>query len=686
MATFCLHPRSGDDANDGSDWAHAWKTIAGGATADRIAPGDTIKIAKSASSSLGTATWTNNSATVTLPAAKTKNISLCEATTGWTPSANVTLTADSGSAYRNQGSYSIKNTIAAEFTTGIICYLNLGASGIDYSAYDAICLYVYSNGAISAGVISLRTCSNQDGTGTIDDFDLGALVSGGNIIVLKKSSGNLGTVKSICLYANSDPGTVSELYLDNIFAFSQATPLHLGTPIGKNDGKWWAIRSINATTITLGNPFVATYASKYYGKSETVTTYSLDAYEQAAGDVIQESGTKGSLETYEGGYNTSTGSVDGITWIYGRVVIATGAIGATQNYIAIKNIGSSFFYATLYASADCYGNEFENLCFAAQRYGWFNPSVSNTFSNFRLSGTFIGVCPSTAYYACASPPKSQGWYGDVDIELYGNDNASQGELTFEGSLHRFTGTVKVYTLTGRGMGIGSSGAGVSNDIYVANVEIYGVTGTNAAIFINAGQGPFEIGKLVLNGCTSSRNLTINKGLLRIGNLIHQNGSSYAAYFAGSGVLNSKCFVDRLDADNRWKMEMSSGTVTDQITGGQNAAWANGGSGLCLYFNPNSQDYPLLWNCYAPVSSGVAQKLNFYVKKTSSGANPTMIIDITGCGVDLVQQSVTLTDSWALYESSSFTPTAEGFIRIDFRVFDGATTGDIGIDDISVVTV
>ena len=68
MATYFLDYEGGNDANDGLSFANRWKTITAGATAARIAPGDTIKIMGSPDpTSLGiNATWTNKSATVTL--------------------------------------------------------------------------------------------------------------------------------------------------------------------------------------------------------------------------------------------------------------------------------------------------------------------------------------------------------------------------------------------------------------------------------------------------------------------------------------------------------------------------------------------------------------------------------------------------------------------------------------------
>lgn len=41
MSTFYLDYENGNNANSGADWANAWKDLTNGATAARIAPGDT---------------------------------------------------------------------------------------------------------------------------------------------------------------------------------------------------------------------------------------------------------------------------------------------------------------------------------------------------------------------------------------------------------------------------------------------------------------------------------------------------------------------------------------------------------------------------------------------------------------------------------------------------------------------
>lgn len=64
MATFYLDYEGGDDTKDGTTFANRWKTITNGATAARIAPGDTIRIMASPDPvEIGTAQWTGLAAT-----------------------------------------------------------------------------------------------------------------------------------------------------------------------------------------------------------------------------------------------------------------------------------------------------------------------------------------------------------------------------------------------------------------------------------------------------------------------------------------------------------------------------------------------------------------------------------------------------------------------------------------------
>ena len=74
MATFYLDFDGGNDANNGTTFALRWKTITNGATAARIAPGDTIRIMASPDpTSIGSATWTGGGRPASINIASSTN-------------------------------------------------------------------------------------------------------------------------------------------------------------------------------------------------------------------------------------------------------------------------------------------------------------------------------------------------------------------------------------------------------------------------------------------------------------------------------------------------------------------------------------------------------------------------------------------------------------------------------------
>jgi len=323
MTTFYLDPAGGNDSNDGSTWALAWKTITTGATAARITPGDTIKVAKSPNpTSIGSATWNNLSKTVTLASALTANVELCE--TAWSATANIAVITST--TYRKEGSNNIQITPAGAFTTGKMAYKALG-SAVNFSAYQQLSFWIRTSAVVGAGVLKLCLCSDTAGDTIVDEFVIPAIDSSAYNypFTIDKGSALGSSIQSVALYAITDPGT-TVFMLDNIIACkasSAADALSLTSLISKNsaasggDEGWYPIQSINGTTILLDNgpPTVASSGRGYYGTTETVTTYRREGFRVAyTACTIQDSGTAGSLIEFQGGYNTSTGNQDGETY------------------------------------------------------------------------------------------------------------------------------------------------------------------------------------------------------------------------------------------------------------------------------------------------------------------------------------------------------------------------------------
>lgn len=219
MTVLYMDPDGGNDANNGTSFALRFKTLTNGATAARIAPGDVIRVMASPDpESVGNATWTYGSRTVTLPAAKTLTIHECDA--AWTVAANVTGANPGGKV----GTASQQLTVAAGFTTGKLAYAAVGGT-VDYSAYTRVSMLLQSTVAHAAGVLQLKLCSDAIGDVPVNTFNLpavGAASSSAWQAMVLDNAGALGNnIQSVALYATVDPG-VPVIRMDNIVAAQSA--------------------------------------------------------------------------------------------------------------------------------------------------------------------------------------------------------------------------------------------------------------------------------------------------------------------------------------------------------------------------------------------------------------------------------------------------------------------------------
>jgi hypothetical protein len=108
----------------------------------------------------------------------------------------------------------------------------------------------------------------------------------------------------------------------------------------------------------------------------------------------------------------------------------------------------------------------------------------------------------------------------------------------------------------------------------------------------------------------------------------------------------------------------------------------------MVFDPKSTTDPLVWEFYVPVTTATDFALEFYDRITASADNvmTVTVYDSDDNATKLLDaESVTFTDNedWNLYTSTACTPTDTGFCRVVLEALDGATTGDIGIDNIGL---
>jgi hypothetical protein len=655
---YHLDPLNGNDTNNGTTWALAWKTLTTGASAATLVAGDTVLIAKSPDPvSIGNATWTDSSATVTLAGAQTANIDLCEAA-GWDTAVYVNRSTDT-TTWRKQGTYNKAFTIKAAFTTGIIAWENI--ANLDLAAYSTISLWMRTSADVAANSFAIYLCSDDAGVTPVDSIIVTTALKANRWCAVSISAGTLhNDIESIALYARLDPGAVT-LYVDNILACNNLT---LNSVIGKNTSleSWWVIQSINGTSVILSSigQYVASGNTKYQGTTGTVATYvrstfltDVPSLETSTVNVLNESGTTRTVVVYYmGGCNTANENMqqDGETWLDGQLGFGYGLVFSGRSYINISNLGLVRYYIGAWCATGSttdminwnkiHANGCINSGFKAQNC--FNLDFTSLFACQDYNhGLYLYFCTTiTGDTVITHSNSTTGIYDDGTSDCVFNYVRADGNID-------------------SGLRVGVSDSDPVWDLFFNNV---------------------------ITRHSVSCGISMGSGILHIENFKSLNEPAPFGWY-GSFYLTG--FNTRIQIQgygqiaDRYKTLTRIGNISDQITGGQDSAWAYGGVGLCVYLNPTSVSIPLVWKFKVPCTAGTAFTVSFYVKKTSSGANPTLTSSYYGSGITEVKnQSITLTDTWAKYTSASMTPTATGFVEVTLKAFDGSTTGDIGIDHIT----
>lgn len=423
MATWYLDQEGGNDANAGTSFALRKKTLQSIAAAGWAA-GDTVRVMASPTpTSLGVnGTWTNGGSTITLASAVTKNVDVCDS--GWVGATNVTLTHSTTS--RRQGTASAQGLFATAFTTGLAMYKALGAA-TDFSAYQQICFYFFSNATRVANSYTVRLCSDAAGVTAVHTFNVPALTA--NVwhrVVVNNGSALSSSIQSVAVYAETDPGT-NTIRIDNIFvskAPGAADELTLWSLISKNDESpsdepFLSIGSISETTITFNGAPADTVSApqtpKYYGTTQTTTAYviqpillttSLTYSTAPTGD------TNVTAITVEGGYNrTDMTTIVGKTYMRRDDRAASVVTVAAPHGIVWKNLGACFagdvasIAGFFFGSAS--GRKFEIIdCDATGCSTGFIASVGNYYKtqNINCFFCYYGVYLTGAGMGNGVPP------------------------------------------------------------------------------------------------------------------------------------------------------------------------------------------------------------------------------------------------------------------------------------------
>lgn len=521
MSIYYIDLENGDDGNDGTTWALAWKTFTLGATAARIAPGDIIRISKTPDPvSIGDATWTNESATVTLASAQTLTIDNCES--AWTAngSGDTTVALTSVITDAKEGSNCMKLTLDASPQTSIMqAYYQIADT--DFSSYQKISFWIKNSAAIIANNWKVCLCSDTAGATPVDTFYITPIPSISNWLPLtltKDGGGNLGaSIQSIAIYTDSVAPTASSNILVDNFIACTTSGLNLQSLISKNgsaqDGTeaYYNLRSIDGTTLIIDGSTknkANTTTIKYYGTSETVTTYHRETYKTELAtttsgqvSVLTDSGTLGQNIEYQGGYEVGTTNQNGETYLDGLNCLGAGIYTSVKSYITFSRLNLYRYYYNLYLGTG--GN-------------WTIENVSNINSAGLLalrSSLGLSTINIKNMLNCGDPNNTGSGainvYGDRSIYtinniIVGAASSTSTAITFGDAVDNIFYITNIYG-TGNTRGI-DFGSGYNNRFFSTNIDHITYTCYNTV-----GAGTISFFNSVTNPTTGDASYTITAG-------------------------------------------------------------------------------------------------------------------------------------------------------------------------------
>ncbi len=648
-----------------------------------------------------------NGACAVLTTAVTQGIDDCEG--GWATPNSSTLTYPAG-----RNGQAIKIVKSSPGNNALCAYKTI--TSVDLSGYQAISFWIYLTTAISV-TTSWKICLCDDAAGTSiqNTFLLPAIPASKWVpITISLEGGNLyNGVQSIALYSGSTGVSTSGITLDNFNAVT-VPGLELRHLISKNSLAVGGTEGFIPLKAIVGKILIMDSPRGYYGSSESVNLYYRETIKLLAAEETTKAGSAGKLIQYLGGYNTSNSIADGETYLDSCKQYAVLTMNhAYTHFDRISPVRSSANGINIAVSLvtggdinDAVGNYTSGLRSAGAVVTINSLRRANYNTNYGLrvdSGTLtietIGQINSDGIYgiylvgslvvteigqACNNNSTgifaSAGWLNCPAITKISSNGDYGIQLT--NVLRSRIGTIS--DVSKNSIGIRITGESIYNEI---NEITSCIDNTTYGLVFDEFAFENYVGKIITSGngtagiANKGLNNRIEQATISEGTKVAALSTSYHTPFASLGI------GELGGTPGRWYKAQYYGVSSDQITGGQNEAWAYGGNGTCQYFDPNSTIEPMREEFYIPCTAGVGIQIHFQVKKTSAAAGCVMQISMIGAGITPIYRSnISLTDSWAEYTSATMMPSITGFIKIVLEIYDGTTTGDIGIDDIHAAAV
>jgi len=650
----------------GSSWTDGWLTIPSGATAARTQPGDTIRISKTDDPiSLGTATWTNLSKTVTLSTpAPVQIIDLVDsAFTVISPATSITSTS------RKLGTLTAGINISSALATANTRYAYRTLSTtLNLSAYDAITFWAgpYAYG-YPATHLKICLCSDTVGNTIVDQFLLpgSSMVSGLGpdptvlgiwrpLVLTRVGGGTLGaSIQSIAIYTGSAPtldGLGRGVYLDNILACN-SSGFTLKSLISKNSSAFggnealYPIQSISGSAVVIDGPpnTLSTAGRGYYGTTETTTTYYRNPFVQGpiftsttTVNTINEGGTSANPITYSGGWNTGSNVQDGETLLDGLNGFGYGIYLSSREYLIFERISTIRF--------------FRGFQLDSSPHNQFNiPNIIGCGDYGFAGGSTTGGRNIISVTNCVANTSGFG--------MWASNKATIGNCDSNISY-----------------GIAHGGAEKNNIISASSVSNNGLYGVYQTV---PGQNKLTIGTLSGNGTAAVFNSAGDLYLFDS----QLNGTEFAGATAG---YDSRVYSNNHDRSGYSWIYTDGGTINSQattFTSGSGAEWR-----LILNSSTRNSNYPLkLPVAQCAVTSGSLVIINATMKKShATDVNGKLVIPggrLLGIPTNVTATLANNTNEQTLQVTC--TPFVSGVLEVEVWAEYVNNTGTVFVDEITV---
>ncbi len=426
---------NGNDSNDGLSWATAYKSF--GQAINVASAGDRIKLKETPSYSIGNASWTNLSKTITLANAQTKDI--CDCDTVWVKDGASSVSRSTSSPIKQGNAYVSITIPGTSNLNSLMAHFEISNTGEDYSQYQGISFWIRPNRALSGSQFAIKLCSDTDGLIPVNEFVIPDLLKGNGWHPIT-IYGNLGTVKSVALYTGTTATTTdTTIRLDNIIAVKQ-NGLCLNSLISK-DECFYPIQSIMGTTVLIDNSTdtFSTQGKGYCGTTETAETYIVNPILVPSQNLANcnKSGTEGNPIIISGGWDD--GGETFIDLLHSSSNSGNEGIYINGSYWKIENL------AIIRAMSGI-------NCYSVSSQG-----ISNEFSNLRVIGCYYGLRTSNNSY---------GRQANITMNNVQANNCNQG-INISNTLNILLGDITTLNNISSGCSLNAN-AGYVNSITSKN--------------------------------------------------------------------------------------------------------------------------------------------------------------------------------------------------------------------------